>query len=79
MALQQDRIALDVLNVFAEGEGVEGAHFEAKCCWAHPLARILVEGDFFHPCSLLLHVFVHSDLLRVQGIHNVELLLAADP
>ena len=42
IALHQDRVAFHVLDMLAEGESVEGAHFQTQRCWVHPQAGILV-------------------------------------
>ena len=78
VTLQQDGVASDVFHVLAERYRVERAHFQAKCCWVHPRAGVVVDRHLVHPCHLYLHILVNSDLVGVKFIHNVELLQAAD-
>ena len=78
VTLQQDGVASDVFHVLAERYRVQGAHFQAKCCWVHPRAGVVVHRHLVHPCHLYFHLLINSDLVGVKFIQNVELLQAAD-
>ena len=78
VTLQQDGVASHVFHVLAERQCVERAHFQAKCCWVHPRAGVVVHRHLVHPCHLYFHLLINSDLVGVKFIQNVELLQAAD-
>ena len=79
VALHQHRICSDVLNMFAKGAGVEGAHFQFGCfCILHPITGILIDRDSVHSPGFFNDLVVDSDLQRVQLFYNVELFYTLD-
>ena len=77
--MQQVRVSSDIFHVLAQRAHIEGGHPQALHLGVRPAARVAVEGDFLHALCFFQHLLVHSDLVRVHLLQDVELKEAADP